>query len=424
MHIDQATIDAVLAAIDRDELIKLVLDLCNIPAPIGTGGQAGAFVFDWMAQEGFAPRKIGMTPDRFNVIGSYGGDQGRNLLFTSHLDTESPLYHPDDRFGMRPETVADPQWLSAWLEGEIFCGHAVGNDRGPMACFLIAAKALKRAGIDLAGTLYLTACPGEIGPDPVEEHQGPAFLGKEVGAAYMLAHGGVAPDYVIAAEGTDFGVNWLACGYVNYCITLFGTSVFTPLLTHPDASRDHPNPIVRMAALIEVLQEFAKDYEIRYRYLGAGGAAVPKVQIGAIRGGNARSIGGGTEVCSIYVELNLTPAQKIGDVDRALKGALRAANLGEMSVLPYVMRHGSEADAGEIEPLRLALDGAHRAIRGRPIPISAPVYSSMWRDHNVFNMNKIPALTMGPMRWRPAIADLLECTKIYALTAIGVCGHI
>jgi hypothetical protein len=85
------------------------------------------------------------------------------------------------------------------------------------------------------------------------------------------------------------------------------------------------------------------------------------------------------------------------------------------------MRHGFEADAGEVEPLRLALDQAHRAVRGAPIPISAPVYSSMWRDHNVFNMNRVPAVTMGPVRWRPSVDDLLTCTKIYALAALELC---
>jgi acetylornithine deacetylase/succinyl-diaminopimelate desuccinylase-like protein len=422
---NQAAADAISAAIDRDELVRLVLDLCNIPSPQGQGGKAGEFVFDWMAREGFQPRKTGLVEERFNVIGSYGGrGDGPNLLFTSHLDTESPLYHPDDRYSLRPGTADDPQWLSAWLEGNVFFGHAVGNDRGPMACFLMAAKALKKAGIDLSGTLYLTACPGEIGPEPAEAHQGPAYLGKEVGAQYMLTHGGVAPDFAIAAEGTDFGVNWVACGYVNYCITLYGEAVFTPLLEHPVDSRKHPNPIVRMAAAIEVLQEWSRTYEIRHRYEGPGGTAIPKVQIGAIRGGNARSVGAGSEVCSLYVEIHLTPAQTIADVDRDLKAAFRQADLGEISILPYVMRHGFEADAGEVEPLRHALDLAHAAVRGAPIAISSSVYSSMWRDHNIFNMNRIPAVTMGPVRWRPSIDDLVECTKIYALAALGVCGPV
>jgi hypothetical protein len=30
---------------------------------------------------------------------------------------------------------------------------------------------------------------------------------------------------------------------------------------------------------------------------------------------------------------------------------------------------------------------------------------------------------MGPVRWRPTIDDLVECTKIYALAALGLCGR-
>ncbi|MGH8446586.1 MAG: peptidase M20, partial [Solimonas sp.] len=223
MHaITPAEIAAIDAAIDRDEVIALTLELCNIPSPMRQERRAGEFVHDWMARHGFAPRKVGMTPERFNVIGRYGGGGGPSLLFSSHLDTESPFYDDKDRWAMTPETVADRQWLEAWLEGETFHGHAVGNDRGPMACFLLAAKALQRAGIALDGTLYLTACPGEIGPEPAEECAGLDYIGRELGAAYLLAHGGVAPDYMISAEGTDFGINWTACGYADFCITLRG----------------------------------------------------------------------------------------------------------------------------------------------------------------------------------------------------------
>jgi len=47
----------------------------------------------------------------------------------------------------------------------------------------------------------------------------------------------------------------------------------------------------------------------------------------------------------------------------------------------------------------------------------------MWRDHNVFNMNRIPAVTMGPVRWLPSIEDMIQCTQWYALTALALCGR-
>ena len=62
----------------------------------------------------------------------------------------------------------------------------------------------------------LTARPGEIGPEPIEEHRGVAYMGKDIGAHYLFHHGGVAPDYAIAAEGCDFGLTWVGCGYAVF----------------------------------------------------------------------------------------------------------------------------------------------------------------------------------------------------------------
>jgi len=416
-------IKAVESHIDRQEVIDLTLALCNIPSPMRQEKAAGDFVYNWMLSEGFSPRRVGMVEHRFNVVGQYGGEgDGPNLLFTSHLDTESPFYDARDRWSMAESSVADRQWLEAWLEGDQFFGHAVGNDRGPMVCFLLAAKALKAAGIRLAGTMVLTACPGEIGPEPAEDCSGIDYLGKELGAGYMLTHGGVAPDYVISAEGTDFGVNAVACGNADFCITLQGQAVFTPMLQHPESNADHPNPIVRLGGLIDAVQSWAKRFEVENRYVSGGGTAIPKVQIGAVRGGIPQAMGAGSEICKLYVHVNLTPAQTIGAVTRSLKIALREAGLGDAQVEPYTVRHGFDADRDAVAPLEQALDAAHRVVRGTPQLPSDPFYASMWRDHNIFNMNRIPAVTSGPVRWRPTVTDLWQCTRMYALTTLALCG--
>ncbi|HEX4098201.1 MAG TPA: peptidase M20, partial [Caulobacteraceae bacterium] len=100
----------IAAAIDPEELTELALTLGNIPSPAGHEKAAGDFVYDWMAREGFSPRKVGATPARNNIIGTYGGKgqtgAERNLLFTAHLDTEAPTWNPDlDPYKFRPETL-------------------------------------------------------------------------------------------------------------------------------------------------------------------------------------------------------------------------------------------------------------------------------------------------------------------------------
>jgi hypothetical protein len=56
----------------------------------------------------------------------------------------------------------------------------------------------------------------------------------------------------------------------------------------------------------------------------------------------------------------------------------------------------------------------------------------MWRDLNVFNEVRIPSVCYGPPRQREALSgagnramkidDLLQATKVYALSALILCG--
>ncbi|WP_428374305.1 peptidase M20 [Lichenicoccus sp.] len=411
------------AALDAQELQALVLELSNIPSSQGREEQAGHYVFDWMAREGFGPRKVAAVPHRFSVVGSYGGfgrrGSARDLLFSSHLDTEGPMGDRHDAWRERPDTP--PPELNR-IEDGTFIGAAIANDRGPMSCFLMAAKALRTAGIRLAGQMILTACPGEIGPDPVEELEGVANSGKDVGALYMLHHGGVAPDYMIAAEGTDFGVTSVGSGYAIFRIRLFGEEAYTPILDSPADPRAHPNPIYHLGAAIAALNHWGRQYEHAHRYESAGGIAVPKVQIGAVRAGVPHAIGGGTAVCALYVEVGLTPASRLQAVRREIGETLEQAGFSDFDLQPMTVRNAFAADEAQVRPLRQALGNALQTVRGETLRIASPVYSSMWRDHNVFNMNRVPAVTMGPPRHRPTLHDLVDCARLYAMTAIEICG--
>lgn len=418
--------DAIAACIDADELVALALELGNIPAPSRSEAASAAFVHDWMAREGFDPRSIGATPDRPNVIGRYGGTAaGANLLFTAHLDTESPsgIAH-QDRFRYRPETLADPEWTRCWIDEDgRLRGYPISNDRGPMACFLIGAKALKAAGIALAGTTWITACPGEIGPEPIEEYDGIGFCGKDIGAHYLFHHGGVAPDYAIAAEGCDFGATSIGCGYALFRIRIYGQGVFTPILDAPADPAAHPNPIYRLGAVIDALHRWSQTWEAASILDLPGGKAVPKVQLSSVRGGSPIDFGAGTEVCALYLDVSLNPRQKAADAMHGIVAAMRGVDVAGFDVEPMVVRHGFEADAAAIAPLAGAVDAATRLARGHALERAHPVYSSMWRDHNVFNMHRVPALTTGMPRWRPSPADLASSALVYALTMLAVCGR-
>ena len=417
-------VKAISDAIDISELTGLILDLSNIYSPSTGEAEASAFVHAWMEREGFKPLSVGAVPHRQNVIGTYGGNgPGRNLLFTAHLDTES---EPSDPVVLaktrRPSSVENREWRECWLEDGKFYGYAVANDRGPMSCMLMAAKALQKAGFDLAGRMYLTACPGECGPEPVEERGGIDYMGKEIGAHYMFHHGGVAPDFAIAAEGTDFGVTWLGAGSCTFRVRIYGESIFRPLLKAPEKTTDHPSPLYKLGPVIEAIHAWTRNYELVNAYDASGGTCLPKATISSIQGGFPYS--GGTQICSLYIGCDLGPKQKGADVLHDLEAVMRELPGVEFDVEPVNIYHGYEARDDDIQPLAASIGAAVQSVKGHPVEKAKSVYSSMWRDHNVFNMHRIPALTFGPNRWRPTPQDFFDCTLIYALVALSICGRM
>ena len=164
---------------------ELAYRLGAIEAPAGAEGPAADEVEAWLQEQGFRPRRIGLVEERPSIVGRLQGrGSGPTLVFNAHLDTaigrEDTLTYVDP---------AQPKYVSAWREGDRVYGNGVVNDKAPMACFLIAAAAIARSGVELAGDLILHAVPGEIGLEPVDEFQGPAHLGKDLGARYAIAHG-------------------------------------------------------------------------------------------------------------------------------------------------------------------------------------------------------------------------------------------
>jgi len=412
------------ALLDREALRALVLELCSIPSPQGHERAAGEYVERWMAANGLRPRRVAAVPDRFHVVGRLGGHApgqagARDLLIASHLDTEGGLPESETQWCVPPHAPAEEPVAES---GGVFTGAAVANDRGPMGCFLLAARVLEAAGVRLAGRLHLAACPGEIGPDPIDDRAGVAQSGKDVGAAYLLANGGMAPDFMIAAEGTDFAVTAQGAGYAIFRLSLYGEAVFTLLLDTDHPLAGHPNPIYRLGDVIAKLHGWAAGFEARHSFRTRWGTTRPKVQIGAVRGGLPHAVGGGTGVCALYVEVGLSAVDRVQDVRREMEAALAGIGAYDLACVAY--RPGGVADEQAVQPLMEALSVASVAVRGEALAVADPVYASMWRDHNVYNRAGIPAVTFGPRRWRPTLDDFVTATVLYARTAIEVCGVV
>ncbi len=265
--------DDVVALIDRDELVSLALDICNIDSAVGHEGEVGDYLYAWLQKEGFSARKLGFSADRFNVLGALpGSGRGRSLIFNSHMDTAVP--RDTDLVHLNP---SDAAYHSAWVEDGMLVGEGICNDKGPMAAFLIAARAIKRSRHQLLGDLLVSAAINETGGEACDEAPGSYTQSKDIGARYLVTHGAVA-DYALVAEGTGFGLVWVEAGEFWYKVTLRSNQppYYTPYLPERSTLSSSPNMIVAASVVIEQIEKWSAEYQDRMIYRCAGGTVVPK----------------------------------------------------------------------------------------------------------------------------------------------------
>jgi acetylornithine deacetylase/succinyl-diaminopimelate desuccinylase-like protein len=422
--LDRDTIHNVMNYIEgkKDELVSLAVDLGNIYAPTGYEKEIGQFIYNWLEKNGFEAARQEVVKDRFNVIGKMRGTgSGYSLMLNSHMDTD--VGAPED-FWILGEELSNPIFNRAWVEKDVIKGRSVVNDRGPMAATMIAAKAIKECGVKLAGDLVLTMVIGEIGQAPIDEFQGPQYLGKGVGS-FHLVNSGVVADYVLVAERTAFCITWVEAGDVWFKITVKGKGgIYTPYIERPKLLHENPNAIVKMARLVEAIENWAIEYQERNKYEFAGGIVIPKVNIAAIRGGLPYKASKTPGVCSIYVDVRLPPGKGMDEARRELQRLAEDLKL-DVKIEPYLYRRGHEGK--NISELKGSVERAHETLfNSKPGRIDSGT-TSMWRDINVFNEAGIPAVTYGP----PASAfyegvridDLVNASKIYALVAMDICSR-
>ena len=418
-----ATPDDVLARIDPKEVVDLALALGNIDSPTGSEGPAGEFVFRWLAGNGFAPKKYAMIPERFNVAAWIDGSGGgHSLIFNAHLDT---TLRADAVWSARDPT--DPLYHSAWVEGDNIYGDGVVNDKGPMAAFLVAAKAIKESGHALRGDLIVSAVCGEISREPIEEWQGPLFMSKDLGVRFMVTHGVVA-DYALVAEGTGFGIVGIEPGKAHFKVTIYTDAprYYTPYLPRPTGLADAPNAIVRSSATIAAFEECAYDYQLRNTYKGAMGTIVPKASVNAIRSGYPYNLTSAPQVAAFYVDTRILPGANPMDVRDELRGVLKKAGI-EGTVELFLYRPGFEARGAE--RLIDTIKRCHAQTFPTPPTIVGDPVTSMWRDTNAFNELGIPAISYAPRATSHAttksfrIKDLTDAALVYARLAMDLCNQ-
>lgn len=419
----------VLDRIDasKEDMANLALELGNTYGPLGNEEPTALRVYEWYRNNGMAADLVPMIEGRASVVGKVAGDgTGTSLIFNAHLDTEAsgPDFH-------NLMNVPDPNEVGARREGDRLFGHTVQNDRGCMSVQMIAGRAIQQAGVQLKGDLLLKSAAGETGAAPVDEYQGMRYESKGFGTNWLLEHGYRA-DYAVIAETTDFSASWTQCGATYFKVTLRGRNMYTPRLERPERLADHPNAIVRAAAVIDAIERWAIDFEARRTRETSAGTMAPKAQVGAVRGGIPWRPNRSSTYAALYLDVRTVPGEEVAAIHRELLDVVRSVDpAGEVDVI--MSKAGYAASDEAIAPLLGTIRSAHEHVRGEPMPDRAETaVVSMWRDTNVYNRVGIPALTFGPSRGKAAVqgtgfmelGNMIEGAKIYAMTALSMCAGL
>jgi len=425
--------DKVLDIIEteRTELIDLCLQLGNLPDRAGHERPVAEAVVAWFEAAGITAFLQPIGGDSANAIGILHGNagverNGHTLILNAHMDTEGDIPAGGSEVAHRLR--------GAWLEGDALIGKGLANDKAQLCAQMIAARAIKRAGVELKGDLIVTGVAQETGARVDESTRGrDPMIGPHVGEGYgtrFLIDRGVVADYALIGEGEadDFAMDTAQCGYLRLRLGVKGRVPYTPFVLRGSKVADNPNPHEKAAHLVVALEAWAKAYQEREPLTYWGGRVVPTAQVQELRA-SGPLFTEAVEYCFIYMDVRLLPGRNPLDIQHEIQGV--ADELGiECEIRPYDYHRGYIAE--HAEALIDAVKSAHLQVVGTELKPPAPAFVSMWRDMNAFNAVGIPSISYGPPS-RPEpytvegyssvlIANLESVAKVYALTALNICG--
>src|SRR5262249_13124582 len=167
----------VLDYIDPDAIARDTLDFIKVKSETGRERDGCLFFADLLRREGFEVTLDEIEHDRWNVYAPAQPSNGeRSLLLNGHIDT-----------------IPIGRCVEPAIEGDWVIGRGAEDMKGGLVCMAHAASALRKAGVRLAGSLWLT---GVIGHEsPAGKKEGPKRLIQRLRSGEMRA------DAIIIGEG-------------------------------------------------------------------------------------------------------------------------------------------------------------------------------------------------------------------------------
>ena len=409
----QSDSQAVLAAVDRDDMLDLAKQMLRIPSFKTEETELARFMAGYLGERGYDVQLQEVEPGRFQTIATLKGEGGgKSLMFNGHLDID-PL-----AFGWK----RDP-WEPS-VEGDRLYGGGVRNMQAGVASMVQAAEAVRRSGVRLKGDLVLACVVGEL--------QG------GVGSSYLSQHGPLTDMAVITEPHGPANVMTVHAGVVNIAVHTIGKS------RHTSRRQGSVDAIEKMRKAIPAIREVEFTCERR-----ADLPALPLVNIGVIMGGMGRDydLKGPnfvSDFCTVLVDVRFLPGMTsesvVADLDRALS-SLAAEDPDFVYEIEVPAPPVFKANKVVMEPFDLPRDEyivdavarQIRAVTGREPENVGVVLPNSYTGNDSCHLwdAGVPCVLIGPAGTQESlevpdeyapISEMEQVAKVLALTALDVCN--
>ncbi len=385
---------AVTAAVDEEALAADTLAFIEVVSETGAEGEGSRFLEALLRREGFEVEVDDFLPGRPNIYARLeGAGGGRVLAFNGHTDT-----------------IPVGDCRGPGRDGDWILGRGTEDMKGGLVAMVHAAAALERAGVRLAGDLWLTGVVG---------HETP--VGRKEGPRRLIEHfrsGRLPAAAVIIVEG-PFAVWAASLGSAMFTVRAFADREPIHTIKVPWRS----NPVRWLGALLSELDRLEAKYE--------AGAHHPLCGRQQLNVGMARA---GDWFNRLPVEWQVTgtlrwmPGTTRADAEADL--AAVCDRLAAASGLRFEVELGNDREPFETpagHPVVEALLGAGERVNGERPGI---VGMGLVGDANLYaNDGGVPTVYYGPAHEtahsdgeRVSVAQLGRCARVYALAAAGFCG--
>ncbi len=390
----------VRRAIAKADVEKLVKDLVRIPshseAP-GKEAEVAEFLHSYLESRGIESKQRMVEKGRPNVIAvAKGAGDGKSLMLNGHTDTV-PAYEMDI-----------PAFTPKVVDGRLY-GRGALDMKGGLGAMAVAMVAMRKARVALDGDLYLTAVVGEEL--------------KSEGTEDIVTRGPKA-DMAIVGEPTDLEIQPSHRGLEWLDVHFYGKAA------HGGQAERGVNAISMAAKFIRAVEE---DLLPKLAARKSKHTLPPTLNLGVISGGQQPS--SVADHCLIKLDRRWTPEERLEQVfeeiyeifdgikkeDPRFKAELKRdpSNMKTMTHVPNVV--------SPAHPVVRSLQSSVREVTGRPAKTTT---FWGWTDAALLtHFAKMPTVVFGPggsgAHARVEYVktdDLLACARVYARTALEVCG--